>query len=602
MSDDRSVPIRAGMVAWLLGTVPYAAPLFWQGPTQRQAALWLLASGLLGIGAVVLRRWPVRVIVAAVALGMVWAGVIPTTGRTLPLVAGLALVLALIPGRSSTAPPPRPLRTAAIALAGITWLRERSLVLTLALLGGAMVVVLVEWVRPSSVATADATIRRIATRLGEAASYAVVAVVALPVLFLPSLVGAPLRQWQRRRRLRAGTGWRDRSVARRDERRDAIRPFAPAPVRQRRLLNAAGAIALLGSAGFLISQMADRDTPQSVQPALLALPPATTEGSDPPPDPNRGDGQPELADRPAFAGVPWARAIEEEFARYGTGHLPFDEELGYVAGDFDGVHLNVRGGARVSLSPTCDCPRVRVWLLGGSTAFGWNQRDEFTIASYLVRIGEELGIAIDIENFAVPGWTIDQEWRHLERLLDRRPPPDVVLFYDGFNDAMGAVAEAAITERPLDVDEPTRLDSEELRVYSTQGGGLAGAGGPGAVGLTAADRYAKAQEVIGALLAERDIPVHFALQGDAFASTAQLRHVEGVTKRPAEQIRESELSRALDAFGGRLDGQVIDVRGAMAEFEEPIFSDPVHTNELGARIAAEAIMRSIGPTLLERAR
>jgi hypothetical protein len=103
-------------------------------------------------------------------------------------------------------------------------------------------------------------------------------------------------------------------------------------------------------------------------------------------------------------------------------------------------------------------------------------------------------------------------------------------------------------------------------------------------------------------LAERDIPVHFALQGDAFASTAQLRHVEGVTKRPAEQIMESELSQAFEAFGGRLDGQVIDVRGAMAEFEEPIFSDPVHTNELGARIAAEVIMRSIGSTLLERAR
>jgi hypothetical protein len=599
MRRPSAVPIPAVAVAWLLGIVPYALPLLWQGPTQRQAALWMTAAGALGVGGALVQRWPARAALGAAALAVLGAGVVPTIGRTVPLLAVVAVALALAPGPAAVAPPPRPLRTLSIALAGITWLREGSLALTLGLLAAAAVVVLLEWTRPTATAAIDRGIRRAAARLGEVVSYAVIAVVALPLLFVPALIGAPFRAVQRRRRRRAGTEWRDRGVAPRDERRDAVRPFAPAPVRERRLLNALGGVALVGALVFVGFQVGERTAARPpVRVAGAALPPV----GDDEPDPNRGDGQPGLADRPAFSGVPWADEVEAEFERYGNGHLPTDPELGYVVGDFDGVHLSVRDGVRTSLAATCACPRVHLWLLGGSSAFGWNQRDEHTIASHLVRLGEELGVAVVIDNFAVPGWTIDQERRYLERLLDRRPAPDGVIVYDGFNDVMAAVTEAALAGRPLDPEKPSILDNEALRIYSTQGGELADAGGPDVVGLAAAARHVDAQEALRSALIGRDIRVWFALQGDAFASTAQLRHIEGVTGRPAAEVRSSEVAQAFDAFARAMQTRSIDVRSPLAQLDEPVFSDPSHTNERGAQLAAATIMGSIGPLLVERAR
>jgi hypothetical protein len=600
MRRPSALPVPAVGVAWLLGIVPYALPLLWQGPTQRQAALWMAAAGALGVGGALVQRWSARIALGAAALAVLGAGVVPTIGRTVPLLAVVAAALALAPGPTAAARPPRPLRTLSIALAGITWLREGSLALTLGLLAAAGAVVVLEWIRPTATAAVDRAIRRAAARLGEVVSYAVIAVVALPLLFVPALVGAPFRAVQRRRRRRAGTEWRDRGVAPRDERRDAVRPFAPAPVRERRLLNALGGVALVGALVLIGFQLGDRTAdPPPVQVARAALPPTDADDE---PDPNRGDGQPELADRPAFSGVPWADEVEAEFARYGNGHLPTDPELGYVVGDFDGVHLSVRDGVRTSLASTCACPRVHLWLLGGSSAFGWNQRDEHTIASHLVRLGEELGVAVVVDNFAVPGWTIDQERRHLERLLARRPAPDGVIVYDGFNDVMAAVTEAALAGRPLDPAKPSILDNEALRIYSTQGGELSDAGGPDAVGEAAAARHVDAQEAVRSALVGRDIRVWFALQGDAFASTAQLRHIEDVTGRPAAEIRSSEVARAFDAFARAMHTRSIDVRSPLAQLQEPVFSDPSHTNERGAQVAAATIMGSIGPLLVERAR
>jgi hypothetical protein len=76
-----------------------------------------------------------------------------------------------------------------------------------------------------------------------------------------------------------------------------------------------------------------------------------------------------------------------------------------------------------------------VWMFGGSTTFGWKQRDGHTIASELARLAWSHGTALHVRNFGVPGDVGWQESRRLERELartDRRPA--LVILYDGFND------------------------------------------------------------------------------------------------------------------------------------------------------------------------
>src|SRR5262249_15005402 len=82
-------------------------------------------------------------------------------------------------------------------------------------------------------------------------------------------------------------------------------------------------------------------------------------------------------------------------------------------------------------APTCTCRRVRVWLYGGSGAFGIGQRDDHTIASELAKVAAAHGVTVDIENRAVPA---APHWRANELFLwdvTHERPPDLVVFYDG---------------------------------------------------------------------------------------------------------------------------------------------------------------------------
>lgn len=105
-------------------------------------------------------------------------------------------------------------------------------------------------------------------------------------------------------------------------------------------------------------------------------------------------------------------------------------------GDAKTKYVNIRDGVRASWHPpACDCKRLKVWLYGGSTAFGLGQRDAHTIASELARVAWAHGIALDVDNRGVVG---DVHWQESNRYawdVATYGPPDLVIFYDGINDA-----------------------------------------------------------------------------------------------------------------------------------------------------------------------
>lgn len=89
-------------------------------------------------------------------------------------------------------------------------------------------------------------------------------------------------------------------------------------------------------------------------------------------------------------------------------------------------------------------PSVRqtstIFVFGGSTIWGTGARDDFTIPSRLARLlWEEHAISANVVNFGQSGYVSTQEVIQLELDLLRGARPDLVIFYDGINDAFSSL-------------------------------------------------------------------------------------------------------------------------------------------------------------------
>ncbi|MCZ7629296.1 MAG: hypothetical protein M5U19_09610 [Microthrixaceae bacterium] len=144
----------------------------------------------------------------------------------------------------------------------------------------------------------------------------------------------------------------------------------------------------------------------------------------------RSAAERDLRAQPWFAD--WEAAYIEMFDR---GEM--SQYAGTDFGDVSSAHLNVERGVRRSwraVDEACTSP-VHVWMFGGSTLFGVGARDDHTLPSELARVAWHDGYDLAVSNYAVPGDVAWIENRRLERALAQGAErPDIVVFYDGFND------------------------------------------------------------------------------------------------------------------------------------------------------------------------
>lgn len=104
---------------------------------------------------------------------------------------------------------------------------------------------------------------------------------------------------------------------------------------------------------------------------------------------------------------------------------------------WEGTYFHVdERGARVTRHNSDRPDALRIWMLGGSTMFGYGAPDDQTIPSHLARILGEAGRLARVDNLGQGGYVSTQEIVHLLRELQVRDAPDVVIFYDGYNDAV----------------------------------------------------------------------------------------------------------------------------------------------------------------------
>ena len=165
-----------------------------------------------------------------------------------------------------------------------------------------------------------------------------------------------------------------------------------------------------------------------------------------------------LAPPNPFDSLPWAAAYRRDHESEEAVHW---QPYVYVGNPtFTGTHITVDSlGHRSTPQSTSAAPSIlNVFFLGGSTTFGWYQRNEHTMPAEAVRrlqryIGDSVRVAAT--NFGVPGQTFTQEIIELMLQLRSGARPDVVVFYDGINDVLAAVFNNA---SGLPQNEANRVD------------------------------------------------------------------------------------------------------------------------------------------------
>lgn len=252
-------------------------------------------------------------------------------------------------------------------------------------------------------------------------------------------------------------------------------------------------------------------------------------------------------------------------------------------------YLNVEDGARVSYRPAATAGEpLDVWFFGGSAAFGYNQRDDHTIASELVRLAEQRGIPVHIENFGTVAYTNFQETLLLGELLTTRPPPDLIVFYDGMNDLSMYLTEGGPT-RPahlFSTDIGTLLAQNRAALDFPVVAGDAAAGPPDPA--VAASLYDQGVELSHHLADSYGVPILTYYQPSIYTMTGP------VDPRVLEVIRSSQAD--IDYQRGTwaqaraaLGPDVIDVAGSLDGVDGTLFYDWVHHNERAAGLIAAAM-------------
>lgn len=271
--------------------------------------------------------------------------------------------------------------------------------------------------------------------------------------------------------------------------------------------------------------------------------------------------------------------------------------------DRDGVGIHSEDGVRAGWrAPECACRRYTVWWFGGSAAWGWYQRDDYSLPSLIAKEAAAAGVVLDIENRAVPGWTVGQSVRSFAELLATGERPDIAVFYDGANDismqrarnvaGRGAdEAEGALIEPRVDAllrtgplpwsgqsDDPVApLPPERLT--------------PAQVAEHAMVRFGNGVR-LGTTLGEvAGVPTVFSWQ--PVFPTAPEAAGDDDPISPQERV---EWRTIVPVVRRDMPDGVVDLTDSLDAIDRPVFVDWVHTDEHGAAEVA----RHFAPEIIAR--
>jgi len=306
---------------------------------------------------------------------------------------------------------------------------------------------------------------------------------------------------------------------------------------------------------------------------------------------------------PAMQASPWAEDYWGEFSLLRGDYEPFSR---FRSSDASGEHINIRDGVRRSYQPDVppDTDLPEVWFVGGSTMFGEGQRDLHTIPSEVARMAEAAGTPVHVTNLGALGYT---SWQGLNRVMTQlaaADPPDLVVSYEGIND-VNVVAEQLAGGRDDLAADPGHYSDPSDDLYALP---YEESVTLGQLDRTWWERYREtsavgqvAHQVLGWLSppagAQTGPVIDSSTQEKATLAADHIQRAQDLLRALGEEegftvvaFTQPWLSPEAPLVGAALAPAAVDLTGVLDDVpEEQIYLDGGHTNELGARLVAEAI-------------
>ncbi len=145
------------------------------------------------------------------------------------------------------------------------------------------------------------------------------------------------------------------------------------------------------------------------------------------------------ADLPAYKGADYdPKVLYRELAE--SDRIVYKPYVVWGRKPFNGTLININeSGNRVTLNNSSQAETLQVWTMGGSSMWGYGAPDNQTIPSHLAGLlNLKWGVDTQVTNLGEIAYVSTQDVFALIRELQSGKRPDVVIFYNGYNDAVSA--------------------------------------------------------------------------------------------------------------------------------------------------------------------
>jgi hypothetical protein len=272
-----------------------------------------------------------------------------------------------------------------------------------------------------------------------------------------------------------------------------------------------------------------------------------------------------------------------------------------------GISINALGLRTAPPAPKAS-GEWRTAVTGGSAVWGWRMLDADTIPAQLQELGHAGNPNASFFNFGIEGATVAQELAVLKQFRDVYGI-DQAIFYTGANDALSAYMEMAGAGRIHLFDATAGLTSFELIKAAMRFSQTASEPSPAALDKLEHEMLTSLQHVnrlrTGLMAAEEycnatRLRCEFLLQPLLFTRASPVgpeTHLARTFRRLFPGFAAVAVKMYHDALLSMPEARIHDLSAVFDDIAEPVFTDNVHVNETGNRIAAEHIRAtiSLGP-------
>lgn len=292
-------------------------------------------------------------------------------------------------------------------------------------------------------------------------------------------------------------------------------------------------------------------------------------------------------------------------------HTSVSQEMyvGWRGRPFEGHYLSI-GTNGLRNTPLIDASSkepLKVFAFGGSTMWGEGASDDETIPAWLQRqLNEQCNYPIEVTNFGQRGWVSTQGLIELILQLRAGNVPDVVVFYDGYNEITAAhsTQQIGVPENFWDLRNIDIMQRAAGKVAKgTELGRLLLRAPPRPVyeidvvttSKAVVDNYLSVLDLTKSLGLQYGFDVRFFWQPQLFTETKVLTPEESALQNhpwlpePVKQLIPAVYSKITDA--AQTHPELADIHDCFTGVRDKLYFDPCHIFGAGNKLVAESMLQ-----------